>query len=54
MRTKNDSYVLITGATSGIGFELAKIFAEHKFNLIIIARTRSKLEEVASNFLSNY
>lgn len=35
--------VLITGASSGIGWELAKIFAEKKYRLVLVARTYSKL-----------
>jgi short-subunit dehydrogenase len=38
---------LITGASVGIGQQLAKIFAEHGFNLVIVARRRSVLEEIA-------
>jgi len=54
MTTVNQSYVLITGATSGIGYELAKLFAEHNYNLIIVARTESRLNEVASDFSNIY
>ena len=36
--------VLITGASSGIGYEFAKIFAENGYNLVIVARNRDKLE----------
>lgn len=36
-------YALITGATSGIGLELAKLFARDNFNLIIVARDKQKL-----------
>ncbi len=54
MTNVNESYVLITGATSGIGYELAKVFAEHNYNLIIVARTASKLHEIATDFSNIY
>lgn len=38
--------ILITGASSGIGYELAKIFAKHDYNLILTARNREKLLEL--------
>ena len=40
--------VLITGASSGIGLELAKCFAADKSNLILVARNRAALEELAT------
>jgi len=40
--------VLITGATTGIGYELAKLFAKDKFDIIIIARNEVKLKETAA------
>ena len=43
----NNEYALITGATSGIGYELAKLFAQNGYNLIIVARTESDLEGTA-------
>jgi short-subunit dehydrogenase len=43
-------YALITGATSGIGYELAKLFAADKFNLILVARDKEKLEAKAAEF----
>lgn len=43
----NDTTVLITGASSGIGYELAKLFALHKHNLILVARNIGKLKELA-------
>lgn len=41
-------YTLVTGATSGIGYELARIFAENGHNLILVARTEGDLEARAS------
>lgn len=42
----SQSYVLITGATSGIGYELAKEFAFHHHNLIITGRNKEKMDEI--------
>ncbi|RWS29155.1 hydroxysteroid dehydrogenase-like protein 3, partial [Leptotrombidium deliense] len=39
-------YVIITGATDGIGFALAKHFAERGHSLVIIGRNPVKLESV--------
>src|SRR5688572_25031404 len=36
-------YTLITGGTDGIGYELAQIFAEEGYNLIIVARDQDEL-----------
>jgi len=41
--------VLITGASAGIGLELAKVFAEHGFDLIIVARRKAELERLAES-----
>ncbi len=35
---------LITGASSGIGLELAKLFAQDGYDLVLLARRREKLE----------
>lgn len=39
--------VLITGASSGIGWELARLFAADKSDLILVARSHDKLERLA-------
>jgi hypothetical protein len=44
----NTEAVLITGASSGIGLELAKCFAAEKSNLILTARNREALEKLAA------
>ncbi|SCJ94745.1 Uncharacterized oxidoreductase SAV2478 [uncultured Clostridium sp.] len=41
----DNNYVLITGASTGIGFELAKIFKRDGYNLILVARDKEKLKD---------
>lgn len=45
---------LITGASSGIGFELAKEFAANKNNLLLVARNGAKLKEMAEDLSNKY
>ena len=39
---------LITGASFGIGLELAQVFAREGFNLVLVARSADKLRHLAS------
>lgn len=39
---------LITGASVGIGHELARVFAENGYDLVLVARDREKLERAAA------
>jgi short-subunit dehydrogenase len=39
-------YILITGATSGIGLEMTQQLAAEKFNLILVARSEDTLEKI--------
>lgn len=47
-------FTLITGGTSGIGYELASVFAQHCHDLIIVARTASDLADTAAEFGDMY
>src|SRR3984885_1238818 len=38
---------LITGGSGGIGYELAKLFARDRYNLVLVARSADKLNPVA-------
>lgn len=44
--------VLITGASSGIGMELAKLHAAKGDNLVLVARSENKLHELASDLIA--
>jgi len=54
MAQTNNRYALITGATKGIGYELAKLFAKDGYNLVIVARTSEDLEQRAQEFKQEY
>jgi short-subunit dehydrogenase len=45
---------LITGASAGIGLELARQFAKHGFDLIIVARREAELAALAERCRSEY
>jgi len=49
-----DRYALVTGASSGIGYELAKLFAKDGKNTVIVARTQDKLEELKTEIENKY
>lgn len=44
-----NEYTLITGASSGIGKEFAKAFAQRGKNLILVSRSADKLQALAHN-----
>jgi short-subunit dehydrogenase len=45
---------LITGATSGIGYELAKIFAENGYHLFLVARSEDELQQTAEELKQQF
>jgi short-subunit dehydrogenase len=44
----NPQTALITGASGGIGYELAKLFARDHYKLVLVARSSDKLNQVAA------
>ncbi|MXV16725.1 SDR family NAD(P)-dependent oxidoreductase [Hufsiella ginkgonis] len=46
----NNKTVLITGATSGIGYELAKLFVNDGYNLVLVGREQATLDAKADEF----
>lgn len=48
------SYALVTGASSGIGECFARALAQRGHNLVLVARTKSKLEALAEEFRNQY
>jgi short-subunit dehydrogenase len=45
---------LITGASGGIGLDLARLFAEGGYDVVLVARTESKLKELATELASKH
>ncbi len=41
---------LITGATSGLGYEFVKLFANDGYNLVLVARNEKRLKEIQQSY----
>lgn len=54
MNKNSNKTVLITGASSGIGYEMAGIFAKNGYNLILVARRENILNKMKEKFLESY
>jgi hypothetical protein len=52
VRPPLDGVVLVTGASSGIGRELAKLFAERAKALVLVARRVDRLEELKKELVA--
>ena len=49
-----EKWTLITGASKGIGLDMAESYAKEGHNLILVARSIDLLKKAADNFISNY
>ena len=47
-------WALITGASAGIGFELARVFAANHYNLILVARREATLQKLAAELTTRH
>ena len=47
-------WAVVTGASSGIGKAIAEKLAQNGLNLILVARSRNSLEEMAADFQARY
>lgn len=47
-------FALITGATSGIGYELAKLFAKNEYGLILVSSSQDHLDNVKKKLQGHY
>ncbi len=54
VQNNDKGYALITGATSGIGYELCKLFASDGYNIAIVARSEERLQQVADEIRDKY
>lgn len=56
--TRSNDYdrktALVTGASSGIGLELAKEFAKNSIDVLLVARSRQKLADLAAQLEKTY
>jgi len=50
---QDNKYTVITGASSGIGYETAKAFAKRGKNLVIVARNKDTLEKLKMEILND-
>jgi short-subunit dehydrogenase len=49
-----NKYALITGASGGIGKEFVFLLAKNNFNLILVARSENKLQNIATELKNSY
>ena len=50
----SQNIALVTGASSGIGLELARKFAQNHYDLVLVARNRARLMEIGGELQKQY
>lgn len=53
-QTKSNTWAVITGASSGFGEEFARQYAARGHSLVLVARRKDRLEQLAESLRSNY
>ncbi|GAB3255805.1 SDR family oxidoreductase [Larkinella harenae] len=54
MSSAQQQYALVTGATSGIGYELARLLAQDQYNLVIVARDTGELDRTSAELRQQF
>src|SRR5262245_56115154 len=49
-----NQWALITGASQGIGYEFAKLFAAEGYNLVLVARDEPRLNQIATELRAQH
>ncbi len=50
----NNKYAVVTGASSGLGLEFAKLLAKKGYNLVLVARRTDRLDALKQDILKAY
>jgi short-subunit dehydrogenase len=54
MTNSTTKTALITGASGGIGYEIATLFAQDRYNLVLVARSEAKLKNIAQDLTQKF